>query len=196
MYIKKEEFNEFQEYKKWKRKRKIREAVERVEFLEDDIDAPIRNCVAMTALLGASPIFSCCGFDYADQPEHKSHQYGNPYIKFRLTENSLNLCLLIHNSLPFWRIKIEDVGTIDLEVIVKGNPHWRNDECIHFSEECVIVIGRLEKLLWGLEKNMSEGVVLCDTNDASRKGNKYWQYPPKKEWEIKKYEIEKLMKSD
>ena len=55
------------------------ESVRGMKNLRDDIDVPIRKLVAMFALLGCTPLWSCCGFDYDGQPMHKTHEYGNIY---------------------------------------------------------------------------------------------------------------------
>lgn len=157
-----------------------------IKNLEDDIDLPIKNCIAMLALLGCEPTFSCCGFDYQGQPAHKSHQLGFPYI--RMKKNTMSIAIST-DGLDFgkhgWTFR-EFHGEILLELLTSMNPHWRNKSCIHYSEECVIGIDWLERKLFTGRGNFKDMVVLKDTNANHRAHLKFWQYPPKKPWTIYK----------
>ncbi len=164
---------------------KTQRSLASIERLEDDIDYPIRNCVAMLALSGCSPLFSCCGFDYAGQPFHKAHQYGEPYIMLDTDEQTSRIIGTIFSRLPYgW--KVERRGrVIYLELLHINNPHWDSPDKIHFSENIVIKINELEHFLY---KNLSDvfltSVTLGDTNQNHIKNLKYWQYIPKEPWVI------------
>src|SRR3990167_10289827 len=80
-----QEFQEYLNLRSLYSREKMLESVRSVRCLRDDIDQPIRNCVAYLALLGCNPVWSCCGFDYIGQPIHKSHEYGSS--GFCLTDN-------------------------------------------------------------------------------------------------------------
>lgn len=183
------QYQEYKDLRKWAKREKVWVSAENIEYLEDDIDAPIKRCVAMCALLGLNPLFSCCGFDYRGQPYHKSHQYGEAYIM--LGRNKLSEQWLVHygngSIVAGWKIKKHVQNTLLLVHKVPGNPYWRKKDCIHFSEETAIGISYLEKSLMTLSDNFMSAVVIEDTNQNYKKsGVRYWQYPPKKPWVIQK----------
>lgn len=186
MRITKEQYEEYQKLKKWAEREKILTSAKSVKKLEDDIDEPIKKCVAMLALLRCEPTFSCCGFDYDGQPFHKSHQYGEPYV--RMKSNLYSLALTSQPLQYGWQAAMV-VGEVTLVWKSHGNPHWRNTNCIHYSEEIVGAIGWLE---WALSQNkdkMLDEVTLEDTNKKNRGINRFWQYPPKKDWVVRKKDI-------
>jgi len=183
-----DEYQEYTKLKLWHEKRKIRESAHSVTRLEDDIDAPIKKCVAMLALLGCAPIYSCCGFDYNGQPFHKSHQYGRPYFILTANQNTFALLETLSRSRTGWQGGRGNHPTwTNLELMVGMNPHWRREECIHFSEECVGAIALLENVLVQFFPKMVETITLIDSNSLAKKVTKHWQYPPKEPWTINKW---------
>lgn len=183
MRITKEEYEEYQSLKKWAERENILSSVKSITRLEDDIDRPIKKCVAMLALLQCEPTFSCCGFDYDGQPFHKSHQYDKPYI--RMKANKYSIALISSPIERGWWVK-KIFNEISLEFSVNSNPDWRNPNCIHFSEEIVGGINYLERLLISGKDNMVDEIVLEDTNQKSKAKISEWQYPPKEAWVIRK----------
>lgn len=183
------QYKEYADLKRWAKKQKVWESAEKIQYLEDDVDAPIKKCVAMLALLGLEPLFSCCGFDYRGQPYHKSHQYGEAYIMVKDNDTSQRWLPAGSNGIlgNGWKIRKHIKGTLVIVLKVPGNPHWRKKDCIHFSEEIVIGIANLEKMLMNLHGTFASGWVLEDTNQNYKKnGVNHWQYPPKKPWVILK----------
>ena len=187
------QYEEYKNLKRWAKREKVWTSARGIQYLEDDIDTPIKKCVAMLALLGLEPLFSCCGFDYQGQPYHKSHQYGEPYIMVKdnpITRQWTHMGT--NGNLVYgWKIRKHVQGTYLIVLKVPGNPYWRKKDCIHFSEEVVIEISLLEKTLLGLQESFLPRIVLEDTNQNYKKnGIKHWQYPPKKPWVIKKELLE------
>ena len=194
-----EEYAEFELLRERGRFEAVRASVLSVETLEEDVDEPLRLCVAMLALLGCEPMWSCCGFDYFGQPLHKSHQYGLCGIVMRDNENSRCAAEEIPN-IPYreyfrghlWQMKFSThygnslfhlTTRLDGEV---GNV-WPNRNCIHFSEPAVIAIGLLEEHL--MSRVLSEGserITLRDSNGAWRDRFPAWQYPERAAWHITK----------
>lgn len=195
MRITKEQYEEYVNLKRWAKREEVFKSAKDIKNLEDDIDEPIKLCVAMLALLGCEPVYCCCGFDYDGQPYHKAHQYGRPYIKMRANSHSVGFLAISQKKLGMWYASGNN-AFVDLQVMADMNPHWRKEECIHFAEECVISINRLEKILWSLKNSMKDIAILLDTNATASKQMRAWQYPPKKSWEIKKSHIEQLMESN
>jgi hypothetical protein len=177
--------NEYQEYSDWKRKKEIEISLQETINLEDDIDFPIRNSVAILALAGCSVMFSCCGFDYHGQPAHKAHQYGEPYIMMRDDAETQRVLGSVYTRLSYgWKLDRRQ-GLIFLELVHINNPHWTDPTVVHFSENLVIAINDLEKYLFkNLGDMLQEEVILEDTNKNHYKNLKYWQYPPKNPWAI------------
>jgi len=161
--------------------------------LEQDIDEPIKNCVAMLALLGCQTIWCCCGFDYIGQPIHKYHQYGRTYFILSNTLGTktlwgdfLNRGLLGNKTWEFY--KVPNTTTWDLHVDF-GNvvPQWRDPKSPHYSENAVMYIEQLERLLESMSDSFSDSAIVFDTNEAYQRTYRHWQYPIKKEsWYITK----------
>lgn len=190
IHITEQEQAEYEQLKAWAKKQGVYQSAQEITQLKDDIDLPIRKCVAMTALLGLEPVYSCCGFDYQGQPFHKAHQYRQPYIRIR--NNIFTTAFVLNNQLQLSQIswQIRPLGNEQvLELITSMNPHWSNDVCIHTSEECVIGIAKLEKILNNLSHQFKDAVTVVDTNALTRNQLKFWQYPPKEPWVIRKEEL-------
>lgn len=186
-----EQFEEYKQLKKWAKREKVFKSAKEITKLEDDIDTPIKNCVGMFALLGCQPKYSCCGFDYIGQPFHKSHQYGRPYFILKSNQRTISIIFEMQKRRSVWVASPgSDRHFTYLEIVAEMNPHWRQHECIHFSEECVIGIEWLERFLWSAKGYMKDSVVLKDTNAEIKEYNKNWQYPPKEPWFIRLKDIE------
>lgn len=191
--ISEEEYEEYMQLKVWAKKQKVYESMDATHNLREDIDLPIRKCVAMLALLGCKPIFSCCGFDYKGQPFHKAHQLGYPYIK--LTNNIWTTKLQLESAHILYQghWQFRDLGgEIVLEFISLMNPSWRTQDCIHGSEEMVIGIDYLERFLGRFKSEFSEIVTLEDTNRSHKNVLKFWQYTPKTDWVIRRDDLVSL----
>jgi hypothetical protein len=171
--------------------------------LENDIDKPIRLCVAMLALLGCDLAWSCCGFDYMEQPKHKSHAYGEPYIMMKCTERAIALCKQITDSCnPYphlansWRVKSRDVyGEEMLSLwcdIEKGNS-WPDKSMIHYSEPGAIAIGYLEQYLSTLFYECTDKVWLRDYNHVYKTRFEHWQYPAQEPWLVTRQWVEEQL---
>jgi hypothetical protein len=189
--ITEKQYDEYVSLRRWAKREKVWVSAKGITKLEDDVDLPIKKCVAMCALLGLEPLFSCCGFDYDGQPYHKSHQYGEPYIMFKSNPKTLSLLTYPPNWKFGWLMRKHVQNTILLVLKVEGNPHWRKKDCIHFAEELVISIAWLERFLSFQKDAFLDEIILCDTNQNYKKsGVRFWQYPPKEDWVIQKEMIE------
>lgn len=177
--------------------------------LKNDIDKPIRNLVAMFALLGCKPLYSCCGFDYDGQPMHKTHEYGDTYIRLSPTkQTSKTLQKLADNEVIERAVvcSVEDISSdkwcvwvtphfaqlisdFDYQISKEGYP-WASSSCIHFYEHAVINIFYLEKAMKRLfVDEFANEAVLADTNKTQNLCVDNWQYPILEDWVIKKEEL-------
>src|SRR3990167_575278 len=110
----------------YKRER-ILKSVKSITRLEDDIDEPLKTCVMALALLGCEPVWSCCGFDYAGQPIHKSHEHGRCGIRLRDNESG--------NAWPDRDgIHYSEPGVISIAVLESWLWGWEE----HFSTKAVL----------------------------------------------------------
>jgi len=174
--------------------------------LKNDIDNPIRNLVAMFALLGCKPLYSCCGFDYDGQPMHKTHEYGSTYIRLSANKSTADTLKKLSEREIIERTLVWDVKDIssdkwivwatpkfaqlmcdfDYETSKMGYP-WAFSSCIHFYEYGVIRINYLESAVKRLFiSEFADEIVLKDTNKLQPGA---WQYPVLEDWIIKKEEI-------
>ena len=165
----------------------IRESIRSLVCVRDDIDEPIRKCVAAFALLGCQPIWSCCGFDYKGQPLHKSHRYGR--IFFILMNASHSESVFNRWGMDDWKLLKNEPGFsfhIDFKNII---PQWDTPSYIHYSETPAIHVQVLEEFLFGLSDEFMQEVTLEDTNLHYRTQFTYWQYPILEPWVIRKSDI-------
>ena len=172
-------------------------SMDEVTCLEKDIDEPIRKVIALLALLGCKSAWSCCGFDYAGQPIHKSHQYGVCGIALLDTKRARKIVKFIEASdgLPFqnrnnaWKWSYYTLYGDDLIYIqsdIETKNTWPDKDCIHYSEPGVIAIGLLENFLIKFKDDFLESVIVKDHNAIYKKRYQNWQYQPKADWLIQK----------
>lgn len=176
------------------------DSVRDTKHLKDDIDIPVRSIIAMLALLGCNPIFSCCGFDYDGQPLHKSHEYGCSYFTMGKNEKSVGLVGVLED----YGIVIKEDGKSDgwswwehKNAIFLRSAFTREHKemkypwvdsrtCIHYCEIAVFNIDKLEKFLWRLRTSFLDVITLVDTNHVYKRDRKIrnWQYPSLEPWII------------
>jgi len=199
-----DEYKELQMLRNHYGMEEIRKSVVKMRGLEKDIDLPIKTIVGMFALLGCEPLFSCCGFDYAGQPIHKTHEYGNAYVMLRnnkqtkwVIEQMIGIKFLkegIEKTSRWrtWEVEKEEIVFValsfDWEESNRDYP-WTKTNCIHYSEKGVIGLGVLRKVLWKFRNGFLDNVILSDTNNLHNKNLPYWQYPGLEEWKINKEEL-------
>ena len=183
------------------------ESVREMKNLRDDIDVPIRKLVAMFALLGCTPLWSCCGFDYDGQPMHKTHEYGNIYIRLLYNEQYRKIAQKLFDekiiekkidsvldiSSDKWIILRENQLYCDFDyVITKTSYPWSMKSCIHYYEYAAIRICELEQAILKLFSNdFADSAILHDTNSMMKQSMNNWQYPILEDWIITKEEIMK-----
>lgn len=189
---------DYQEYillKKQGNRNEIQESINSVIRLEDDIDEPIKTCVMAFALLKCHPVWSCCGFDYAQQPLHKFHQYGRCYFVLQNSVEALSIAnALIKSNTPYfhvWELYLKPDRAVDFHADFKNViKQWDDSQSIHYSEQVALYIGYLEKFLLSLHYAMVDvPVTLKDTNQSLRDASPYWQYPPKEPWTFTKEDL-------
>lgn len=194
-----QEYNEYVLLKKHYGKNAIQDSINSITSLEFDIDVPIKRCVMMLSLLGLETMWSCCGFDYAGQPIHKSHQYDLTSFVIRYSDRSVWLRDMIdqrgmdfinyHNG---WRIAYgEHYGRqlCYLSADTRTSNAWPDRRSIHYSEPAAIAIAHLEKFLDSLSGQFLNETIVVDTNDEFQKAYTWWQYPPRADWVIHRSDV-------
>jgi len=161
----------------------------------------------MFALLGCTPLWSCCGFDYDGQPMHKTHEYGNMYIRLLYNEQYRKIAQKLFDekiiekkidsvldiSSDKWIILRENQLYCDFDyVITKTSYPWSMKSCIHYYEYAAIRICELEQAILKLFSNdFADSAILHDTNNMMKQSMNNWQYPILEDWIITKEEIMK-----
>jgi len=164
------------------------------EKLEDQIDIPIKKCVAMINLLGMKTLWACCGFDYKGQPKFKDHTYGKThiYIDFKTGLSNLQKLSFIRSKTD-WSLSIVSVSCTDawlLEAPHRFGPNiWTKKNSIHFHESSNISIKILENVLISMKDLMVDAVDLIDENTVMKEHFEYWQHDPAEDWIIKKEDV-------
>jgi hypothetical protein len=176
-------------------KRELMKASHEQTTLEQDVDAPIRRCVMAFALLGCDPQWSCCGFDYAEQPIHKWHFYGNVFFMLRDCAKTRDV---VAGFLPLangdWKaetgvVPATGVPKLDLFIDIARPDQWADKDCPHYPEPAVFNIALLENYLMSRSREFTDQVVLHDTNRAYKGIFQNWQYPAKGDWLIRKSDL-------
>ena len=195
-----EEMEELDRLRHWYKRQQVLESVRASDRLEDDIDAPIKKCVMALALLGSEPRWSCCGFDYENQPIHKDHIYGGVGFTFRYTTRSHEIIsrIISHDFVYVDNFKAsfhnqDGVQSITIYASIERGKMWTDLHSIHYGELGATTIGYLEDFLLSMSNEFSDEIVLRDTNAEARDKFPSWQYPPKRDWVIRKSDLLKEM---
>ena len=203
------EYKQYQSFlNNYKFSKKIN-SVKETKFLEYDIDEPIRNIIAMFALLRCKPLFSCCGFNYQGQPMHKTHRFGSVYIQLEYDDNIKKVICALYdelkcnssedgwlagftpNTVPVPKIYLQ--ASFEKSWILKdSNQDWNKQDCIHYPEWGVFKIKELEQALWAMNDDFSDKVILTDGNHKYKEEWRHWQYPALEQWTIKKNDYKRL----
>jgi hypothetical protein len=195
--IPQEDYDRYKRLELLDRRTHVQAAQDAVLNLEDDIDQPLKNVVAMINLMGVQTIWSCCGFDYSGQPEHKFHEYGSVYIRMHFNEASYGLVYNLVKtglSLP-WNGAFYNCGggtEAQLKAMFGHTDHlkpWDNVACPHYAEVASFAIFNLEHQILQFRSMMRDMVVMLDTNGMFQKQFENWQYSPKKSWTIIKSDV-------
>ncbi len=167
-----------------------------IKNLEDDIDRPMRLLVAGTALLGANPKWSCCGFNYNDQPEHKDHSYGLMQLILDANrEIAVTLAkMAVKDTDNKLRAHFVNMPNQGIHIAISSSwklPEngWGRPDSPHFYEVGVVAIQAFEKLLFRHSDLFSTEAVLNDTNLEMQSKLPDWQYAGKSPWHIRKDQI-------
>lgn len=166
--------------------------------LKDDIDHPMLDLVAMFALLGCEPRWSCCGFDYPGQPYWKSHLYGHKQILFPSNPRTIELLSLVMDddllTQDGWHGIIRKLPhqttTLMLTATHEREDHpWMNRDSVHYAEVPLTQIQRLEDHLLKLRSHFEDQVILTDTNATMVTAVRGWAFTPAEPWLIRKSEL-------
>ena len=171
--------------------------------VEYDIDIPIRTLVAMFALLGCEPLWSCCGFDYDGQPTHKTHEYGGTFVCLNNIERSQEIIKILMEKGQVVNLKSEtdkwETWTRKQSIYLRSDFDyyhrkwkypWSTKSCIHYPELALIKIDIMEKaLIYYFKDEFADKVILSDTNKKQKIGLRNWQYPILEDWAIRKDDI-------
>jgi hypothetical protein len=202
--ISNDEYAELQTLRSYYIREKNIESIKSTEFLELDIDIPMRTIVGMFALLGCRPLFSCCGFDYSGQPIHKTHEYGNAYVMLDNNTNTQRIIEVLsdHKFLvedkektSQWRTWTDERHNISFIALAfdwaerNSDYPWTMKNCIHYSEKGVIGLNELRKVLYRFQYSFLDEFILEDTNEKQNKYVPYWQYPSLKPWTISREQL-------
>jgi hypothetical protein len=158
--------------------------------LNNDIDAPLVNTIAYLNLLGVSTLWSCCGYNYKEQPTHKAHQLGQIQISMAATDLSSAVGVRIIQTNPGWLLKHQLVAPDKRAFIVfcdilKMHPNW-NETSVHYHEYPSQMILGMEHCLYMLKPSFKDEVILTDTNHLAKQVNPYWDYVGCDPWVIRK----------
>jgi len=176
-----------------------RKSEQSVTDLEDDIDEPIRSCVAKLALLGLEPRWSCCGFDYIGQPPHKSHQYGAAWVVLNynqrctwLFEHAIDI--RFNDYINGWRTNLYrhyDRNYVSLRSELTNGNAWPDPDSTHYYESGSIAIAYLDEFLSSHQDEFFEIATVTDTNAEFMNLYPTWQYSPKLPWVIQASDYKK-----
>ena len=158
--------------------------------LENHVDEPIKKCVVGMALLGFTPIMSCCGFNYEGEKVPKKHlKKAYIYLSYPdLVKNNLGTNLLQISQSSRWKINVLP-GDCFVDFYAQtwdGGHPWDDEKCPHFYETFVLGINALEKTLTSLKQYFKPTVEIKDGNHfyTDPLVIKHWQYKPTESWMV------------
>lgn len=188
MEITQEQYEEYSNLKRMLENQVKLDAAKSVRRLEDDIDTPVRKCVAAFALLGCEPKWSCCGFDYDGQPLYKHHQYGRVYFILGNNDHTTGVIRLFPKfSEGVWIARAISQDEIDFHLeFFNPIPQWCSNDCIHYHEPAAVGIGQLELYLAKFQDIFSETATVKDSNGRFRHLFPAWQFPAREDWIVTK----------
>ncbi len=158
-------------------------------YLEYNIDAPIKKAVVGLSLLGFETIFSCCGFNYDGQDEYmkKDHIKNMPYIYLKYNPGNFDakLFMQIMNE-SGWKIEFVHPNTINFFGVQNDRFPWSNPSSPHNYELPLLNILRLNSVI---KTYLIKAVTTVEHSVVIRDGNRlypsiYWQQKPKIEWVV------------
>jgi hypothetical protein len=172
-----------------------KEILSAVDKLEDDIDAPMKNSIAMMALLGMEPTWCCCGFNYEGQPAYKDHSLGYMYVMLKNIDRSFSVFQKMIKS-KFWEVGAFEINLCKCDLIpffslrkaIVRPGYWNTSTSVHLHELGATGIKYLEQMLLEQKEDFATRTLLTDTNEKYRKTTS-WQYPGRKPWNILKKNI-------
>ena len=174
---------------------KVTRSRDQVLALEDDIDLPMKKTIAMLALLDIEPMFSCCGFNYFDQPAHKTHIYGYWQVMMKPTLRALSLTTFVvgamkdYNFRPYIELKMQGAVLTWLRGLYSAIESWNSPTSPHQAEMGVQFISALEPILLSQQESMKDVAVIEDSNEFMLAFSPYWQYPSKLPWTVTKQQL-------
>lgn len=160
----------------------------RPENLEQDIDLPIRKVVKYLNLLGIETVFSCCGFDYSGQEDHKAHIYGMPQVICKASPRALEIFtnIMEDTKMAGWRayLEVKDFGTCFTLMFPVHNQLWPDPKMPHFHEPYAIALTKMENKLLEFKDEFQLHVEVIDSNKKLQEQFEYWAYEPTQSWDI------------
>ncbi len=163
-----------------------KDADERVVW--DSIDRPIRPLVWELNRIGLLTKFSCCGFNYPDEEEPKTHYANGSYVHFFTPQsefgrvNFFKLTQFVGSC--GWKLHFftNSVWNINAPNQCSDNMYDKTDgidQSIHQYESFVLSIQTLTDAIHKNIPSDNTGVQIIDGN-AHYKGFPEWQVKPKK----------------
>ena len=165
--------------------------------VKDDIDIPMRKTIAMLNLWGIPTKWSCCGFDFPEQPAWASHSYGTAYIRtksngviFEKIARLFNIPLFAQGMWRGYIMSYPHQNETDITMSCTiGGGQWTQKDCVHFYEHLLTRIKYLEDRLLEFKDEFVDVVTLHDFNHDMKVNLPGWQFEPKGDWEIIKDQI-------
>jgi hypothetical protein len=156
----------------------------------ESIDKPIRQLVLEINRIGLKTLFSCCGFNYPNEEEPKSHGE-HPYVFFRGPETEFEkdsffkFCYIAKNV--GWGIMLATIEDDHVEWMVyydRGNSFWKNTgslQPLHAYETFLVGIDLLTKKVvssfpYGFER---ENTFKIEDGNKTRLHYEGWLIQPK-----------------
>jgi hypothetical protein len=165
--------------------------------LKDQIDEPLLKSVMAINLLGATTVWTCCGYDYPGQPEDKKHLYGTWQIHLLANDTAATVGVNIIRNVPGIKMfagHLTGIPVIHLTINFRdiGLPEcwqeYKNNQ--HAHEMGSMYSSNLERYLLNLKKDVfKEVVAIEDTNEKVKKIFKHWAHPISEAWVITREDL-------
>ncbi len=170
--------------------------------LEEHVDLPIKDTVAMFNLLGMETIWSCCGYNYKDQDlkiVNKDHAQTFQILISAKEDTFKKITKIFNSEIFLWyglnlNISYRDGQGLVMTLMRAPFPKntvgmWKAEDSPHWHEMPNAFIYKINARLMEFRNEFAEEVLLVDQNTHMKKIIPTWEYPVSEPWLIKKSDV-------
>jgi hypothetical protein len=162
--------------------------------LEQEIDLPMQNLIALLNLYGLTTVWCCCGFN--DREPDKDHVVGRPQVWIKTNPDSyLKIIKLLDYEIfavtQEWQCVIRKMSfqAPMFEICCnfdKPKGAWTNANSKHYHERINVAIKHLCDRLLQFQDQFIDEVIIEDGNAKMQEQMQGWMVEPSQPWVVQK----------